>query len=71
MFFYSDDPVRDAERYWDYMDKQVILNCPVCEVCGEPIEDEYSYNFDEDWVHEDCLSEYFKKERRRTPYGNL
>ena len=55
--FYSDNPVRDAERWLAYQDKQAEAHrVGRCAHCGDDIfgYEEY-YDFDGDLVHEDCL----------------
>ena len=42
MFFYSDDPVRDAERYAEALDRR-LGSLPVCAVCHEAVQDEFGY----------------------------
>lgn len=37
MRFYSDDPVRDAERHMAYMERNYV---PVCCICDQPIDGE-------------------------------
>ena len=45
----TNDPVRDAERYAAEAD-DYINNCPVCDICGEPITDEYYYEVGGRWA---------------------
>lgn len=42
MGYYSDDPVRDAERYAEAMDRR-REDLPVCSDCGDAIQDEYCH----------------------------
>ena len=47
MYFMTDDPLRDFDRY-DAMMADREAKLPQCEACGEPInEDEYFYINDE------------------------
>lgn len=58
--FWSDDPERDADRYYNEQEKW-LLSRPVCCSCEEHIQDDYAYFIDDEWICEDCLK-YFKKE---------
>lgn len=60
MFFYSDDPVRDAERYMEEMDRRLV-RFPVCCECDEPIQDEHCYEFDGEYICPSCLEAYHRK----------
>lgn len=60
MMFYSDDPVRDAERYDRYLAKQEE-ELPQCHCCGDPIQDDFYYEINGDAICEDCLQENFRK----------
>lgn len=54
----------DAEQYaW-------LMQLPVCDVCGEPIQDDYYYDFGGDIVCEECLTKYLTDTdcRRRNDY---
>ena len=57
MMFYSDDPIRDAERY--HGEAEVIGKC---EHCGDDIyEGEDYYDIEGEIIHEDCLREWAEK----------
>lgn len=49
----TNDPVMDAERYSAEAD-DYINNCPVCDICGKPITDEYYYEVGGIIFHLDC-----------------
>ena len=54
---WTDDPVRDAEAYANYLDELAEENRHICDKCGEPIEDRCDCYFDIDgeiWC-EDCI----------------
>ena len=57
MMFRTDDPIRDFERYDAYQVEE-LKKRPVCEVCGEPIVDDYYYDIFDQKVCSDCLKEY-------------
>lgn len=56
--FRSDDPARDAERYMDYLDQKRERR-PVCDCCGEHIQDEealhYVTNEIDIWLCLECI----------------
>lgn len=58
--FWSDDPVRDAERYFAEQDRQ-LERLPVCSYCEEPIQDEHFYLINGDAYCESCLDNHFRK----------
>ena len=51
--FYSDDPVRDEERYTHYLDKQRDGR-PECDECGYPIEDDEALHWRGFWLCGEC-----------------
>lgn len=57
--FYSDDPAADADRYYTKQE-EALKECPICEDCGEPIQ-EYGYHFGDFWICEDCIESYRKR----------
>lgn len=59
MRFYSDDPARDAARH-DAERQRQLDNLPCCCYCDEPIQDEYAYLIDGEWVCEECMNEQFR-----------
>jgi formylmethanofuran dehydrogenase subunit E len=58
--FYSDDPVKDFERY-DQEQAQRLAKLPECDYCGQPIQDEHYYLINGDNVCPECLDCNFKK----------
>lgn len=58
--FYSDDPVRDADRYWaakeDELDK-----LPRCCECDEPIQSEYCFEINDELVCPGCMKDNHRK----------
>lgn len=58
MLFYSDDPVRDAERYIAYQDAQLAKR-PVCHCCGENIREERALHYtaisSDFWLCDNCI----------------
>lgn len=58
--FYSDDPMRDADRY-EVARQEEEDKLPVCDICGEPIQDDYLYDLEGTLVCEECLKENYRK----------
>lgn len=58
---WSNDPVRDAERHYDKQEQEMWETCPICDICGEPIQDSYAWQIGEDWMHEECAEEQYKR----------
>ena len=46
----------DAEQ------ERQLDNLPKCECCGEPIQDEYFYEINDEVLCVHCLNEYFRKD---------
>lgn len=51
--FYSDDPVRDAERYIAEQENRLEL-LPKCTGCGQPIQQEKAVCINDCFYCEDC-----------------
>lgn len=56
---WTDNPVADAESYQNYLDDR-IRELPVCEDCGEHIQDEYYYEISGSVICQKCLDDYKK-----------
>ena len=61
MRYYTDDPVRDFERY-DADREDELASLPVCDICDEPIQDEHYYIINGDNICPECLDKCFRKE---------
>ena len=59
-FYYSDNPVRDAERRMADLDRW-LDQFPKCAHCGEAITDETLFDIDGELYHIECAEEEFKK----------
>lgn len=55
---WTDDPVRDAENYYNEMEER-LQKLPVCECCGNPIQEEYAYLIYDSWYCPDCMRDNF------------
>ena len=54
--FMSDDPARDAERYMDYLDQRLARR-PVCDCCGEHIQDDQALHYKGLWLCLGCIED--------------
>lgn len=57
---FTDDPLADYDRYSTRQEKQ-FAKLPVCCECGEPIQDDYCYEINDELLCEDCLNTYHRK----------
>ena len=53
---WTDDPVGDAERWVEEMDK-----APHCALCGEELQG-HGYRIGEELICPDCLDKYYREE---------
>ena len=58
--FYSDDPVRDYERYCAEQDRE-LAKLPVCCECDEHIQEEYCYEVNDEYICTSCLIKNHRK----------
>ena len=56
MRYYSDDPVRDAERYMEDQDRR-LERLPVCCECGEPVQDDTAYESNGECICVRCMED--------------
>lgn len=61
---WTDNPILDAEVYFDRLETQ-RQQLPKCDCCGEPIQDEFCYEFDGDLICDECFIEYCNEHYRR------
>ena len=64
MFYYTDDPLRDFDR-WDAEQQSMLDKLPRCVDCGKAIKDDDLYDIGGDLFCEDCMIKNF---RRSTDY---
>lgn len=57
---FTDDPLSDFDRY-DRQQEELLNSLPVCDCCGEPIQDDFCYEINGDLIFEDCLDMHFRK----------
>ena len=56
MMYRTDDPVRDFENY-DREQQRRLERYPICECCGEHIQDEKLYYIDGRFFCEECIED--------------
>lgn len=59
--FYSDDPVKDFEDY-DRQQAKKLSELPVCMDCDEPITGSRYYEFNGEYICQECLKTYHQKD---------
>lgn len=57
---WTDDPVADFERH-DREQTAALKLLPFCDYCNDPIQDEYLYDINGEFICEDCLDRFFRK----------
>lgn len=65
--FYTDDPIKDAERYDAYQQKR-LERLPECADCGEHIQEEEAFYIHDEWICENCIDSY---RRSVEPYEGI
>lgn len=61
MFFLTDDPASDADRYFSERDAE-LEKLPVCADCGEPVQDDHYYLINDEVICPNCLDSNYRKE---------
>ena len=61
MFFLTDDPVSDADRYFSERDAE-LEKLPVCADCGEPVQDDHFYLINDGVICPNCLDSNYRNE---------
>ena len=57
---YTDDPVADYDRHCAEQEKQ-MAKLPVCDDCGNPINDDFCYDIYGETLCEECLNNRYRK----------
>lgn len=57
---WTDDPIRDFNRH-DSEQREWLAKLPKCDLCGEPIQDDYYWEFARDKYCEACAEKMFRK----------
>ena len=58
--FFTDDPIRDYDRYQEEQDKQ-LQKLPRCSECDNPIQTEECYEFNDELICPECLKDNHRK----------
>lgn len=58
--FYTDDPVRDFDRY-DMAQAQREARLPKCEKCGKPINDDIYFEIENETLCEKCMHDEYAR----------
>lgn len=56
---YSDNPYNDYNAH-EAEQERLLEECPVCEICGEYIQDSFYYNVDGTIMCESCMNEEYR-----------
>lgn len=59
MWFRTDDPVSDFDNY-DAECEEELERLPMCEACGERIQDDYLYDIDGYILCEECMNDIYR-----------
>lgn len=60
MMYFTDNPVADFERYSAEQEEE-LENLPICSECGEPIQDEYCFEVNNEYICERCMKNNYRK----------
>lgn len=55
--FYTDDPIADFDAY-DAEQNRRLAKLPLCADCADPIQDEFAYYINGEWICEHCMDAY-------------
>ena len=58
--FYTDDPIADFHRY-DAEQQKKLDRLPKCSECGEPIQDEFCFEVNDELVCDECMHNNHRK----------
>lgn len=61
---WTDDPLADFDR-WDAERErereEIMARLPVCAECDQPLEDDFGYYINGEWICEACMDSYRKE----------
>lgn len=55
----TNDPIRDFNEY-DYLQMKRLEDRPKCDICNQPIQEEYAYRLGEEVVCKNCLDNNYR-----------
>lgn len=67
---FTDDPFRDFDNY-DREQAEKLDRLPKCRHCGEPIQDDYAFEYEGDLYCEECFDWWVKELMRVPTEGSL
>ena len=59
--YYTDNPVRDWDRYCEEQDRKYKKHkerLPICVECDKPIETDYCYEINDEYLCENCMDNH-------------
>lgn len=59
--YYSDDPVRDFERYSAQQERE-LARLPKCGYCCEPIQEHFCFEINDELICVHCLKQNYRRE---------
>lgn len=59
--YWTDDPVKDAERYIADQEKRAAELLPKCADCGEYVQEDYYFEINDEVICPDCLDSHYRK----------
>lgn len=59
--YFTNNPISDAERYAAEQEEE-LEKLPKCECCGEPIQDDFYYEINDEVICESCLNGHCRKD---------
>lgn len=59
--FRAGDPLDDFDLL-DQAQARALSHRPVCNYCHEPIQDDFLYDINGEFICEDCLDRFFRKD---------
>lgn len=59
--YYTDDPVRDAERH-DADADAAMERLPKCSECGHSITDDMAFYINDEWICDECMYNYHRRD---------
>lgn len=59
---FTDNPIKDFMKH-DKEAEEKLARLPVCELCGEPIQQEFAIYYADQWCCEECEHDFWKSIR--------
>lgn len=60
--YFTNNPIADAERYAAEQEEE-LEKLPICECCGEPIQQEKAIYYNDQWCCEYCEHDFWQNIR--------